>query len=392
MSWLWLAYRTIQNRNDVLIVTAGARNYNIPFLPMATDLLWLNDLYLTYPDLPAIDNTAVSDCTIALQAAIDKVIAVYAHPRPMFLKGGDYAVSAPIILPYWARLYGEGAQATTIVPRFISPGSVIQIGTTGVGISAYAGLHGIGFTKFSAVPVTLIECVDVSNVEISDIICYPIIPGSDTMTVGIKTRGREFIHLRNLQLSCPIPVNISTNPNSSISIDHLRARDLYLLPTATNSSILVDDGVSVTHSHFWDVAMVGGANGFVWNSPTHTQISSQFNFNRVHYEQGTNTAGYAFRFNMSAASNLQSLIMNDCNLGSGNNGIYLRNVYTAGLDNIKYDDTRVFIDTDDCDNIRWQNSFIQTGATKSMVGLTQRHVLGLPGGGATVANTEFWTI
>lgn len=111
-------------------------------------------------------------------------------------------------------------------------------------------------------------------------------------SMGLLTRGREFIYVQDCTFSCPRVVTIASNPNNSQDCsDQVSFINCYFTGTsATDNLFTIDDGITVGPTTLLNVHMNGGLNGFYWNDTSSTARSNTIRFIGCRYEQ---TQGFA---------------------------------------------------------------------------------------------------
>jgi hypothetical protein len=280
----------------------------------------------------------VTDDTAAIQAAIDYFGS---GNGTVYLPVGSYKVTGTItVAKNRVHIIGAGSSATQIVFAPTANGSCLKL-SAGAAVLFQGSVAGLSFySTDSTYTKTAIEIVDTSGYLIDDIVVggsVVAVPGSmfwsgGAGSRGVWVRGREAARLSRLYVYADKPVQISTNPNSSISIDHFHFQDTYL-GAANNPCVTIDTGVNLTNVVFDGYqAWVLGTYGLYWLDTTTTGVSQNLSLFNVRTEQGTSASDYSVY--ISHNNNLQLFKMENCQMDTVRNGIYLRKVERASIYNV----------------------------------------------------------
>lgn len=234
-------------------------------------------------------------------------------------------------------LEGEGPNATIIQFDPASADVALEISKSGAGGSFQDKITGIGFYSVNTVAKTAISLTNTANVEISRVgISSGNWQGADS--IGIRSYGRQSLHLHNCEIATARPLVFSANPlYSTINVDHYLIEHCELISTTSGTYpvIEIETGVVMSNVTFRNIAIVGGYDGVLWNDTTSTGASYQVVFENFRTEQGISTAAYSFNLG-STAQNLQNIVIRNGLLEPGRNGIRLRNAQNIRLDNVQF--------------------------------------------------------
>ena len=148
---------------------------------------------------------------------------------------------------------------------------------------------------------------------------------------GIWNRGREACKLSRLYIYADKPIQISANPNNSISCDHFHFENTYL-GAANNPCVTIDSGANITNLTFDGYNAWGlGTDGLYWVDTGTVGVSQSVVLKNIRWEQGQNSANWCVRIEHN--TNLQSLIIENCQGGFERNGYKLRKVIGVTITN-----------------------------------------------------------
>lgn len=279
----------------------------------------------------------VTDDTLAIQAAIDSFTT---GNGAVFFPVGSYRVTNTItVSKNRIHLRGSGSLASQIIYAPTANGSCLRL-SAGASVLFQGSVTGLSFYSFdSTYTKTAIEIVDTSGYLIEDIVVggsIVAVPGSTFWSGGagsrgIWVRGREAAKLSRLYMYADKPIQISTNPNFSISIDHFHFQDTYL-GAANNPCVTIDTGVNLTNVTFDGYnAWVLGTDGLYWVDTTSTGVSQTLALRGIRWEQGQSAASWCVRIEHN--TNLQGLTIEECQGGFERNGYRLRKVLNLRIAN-----------------------------------------------------------
>lgn len=321
------------------------------------------------------DPTGVSDSTAAIQAAIDS----FASGRgTVWFPIGTFKVTSTITVAQ-DRIYlvGAGSWATQLLFVPTANGTCLKL-SKGASVLFQGSVVGISFySNDSTYTKTALEVVDTSGYNIEDIVIGgSIVSGGSQFwsggagSRGLWVKGREACALNRLYIYADKPIEISPNPNNSISIDHFYFQNLYL---AANNfpCVTINDGVNLTSVTFsgyqiWAV----GTHGLYWLDATSVGVSQNLKLENVRSEQGTSSSSYTVY--ISHNTNLQSLKIENCQFDTARNGIFLRKVERASIYNLIDGSTSpshtILNVNSTVKEIDIRNCYWNTGAVASLVG------------------------
>lgn len=321
------------------------------------------------------DPTGVADSTAAIQAAID----FFASGRgTVFIPIGTFKITSTITVAQdRVHLVGAGSWATQLLFAPTANGTCLKLSKS-ASVLFQGSVVGMSFySNDSTYTKTALEVVDVSGYNIEDIVVGgSVVSGGSTFwsggtgSRGVWTKGREAVDLNRLYLYADKPIEISPNPNFSISIDHFYFSNCYL---AANNfpCVTINDGVNLTNVTFdgyqiWAL----GTHGLFWPDTTSAGVSQTLSLFNVRTEQGTSSSSYSIY--VSHNSNLQSLKIENCQFDPARNGIYLRKVERASIYNVidsATSGTHVNLNADSTvKEIDIRNCYWNTGAIASLSG------------------------
>jgi hypothetical protein len=321
------------------------------------------------------DPTGVADSTAAIQAAID----FFSSGRgTVFFPIGTYKVTSTItVADNRIHLVGAGSWATQILFAPTADGVCLRL-SNGASILNQGSVVGISFfSNDSTYTKTALEIIDVSGYNIEDIVVGgSVVSGGSNFwsggagSVGILVKGREATQLNRIYVYADKPIQISTNPNNSISIDHFYFLNCYLGANGF-PCVTIDSGVNLTNVTFDGYqAWVLGTYGLYWLDTTTSVVSTNLTLLNVRTEQGADATAYSVY--ISRNYDLQAFKIDTSQIDSNRNGIYLRNVVHASIYNVVDGGTagtHVNLNVDSTvKEIDIRNCLWNTGATASITG------------------------
>lgn len=321
------------------------------------------------------DPTGVADSTAAIQAAINSFVS---GRGTVFFPIGTFKVTSTITVAQdRIHLIGAGSWATQILFAPTANSTCIKL-TKGASVLYQGSVKGLSFySSDSTYTKTALEVVDVSTYCFEDIVVSGSVTsgGSSfwsggTGSRGLWLKGREATNINRIFAYADKPIEISPNPNSSISIDHFYFTNCYL--GANNfPCVTINDGVNLTNVVFDGYqAWVLGTYGLYWVDATTTGVSQSLSLLNIRTEQGTSSTAYSVY--ISHNSNLQSLKMENCQLDSARNGVYLRKIERVSMYNVLDGSTsgsHTILNVDSTvKEIDIRNCYWNTGAVASVTG------------------------
>lgn len=233
------------------------------------------------------------------------------------------------------QLEGQGANVSLLV-HAAKGGNAVKIGNTTVGGTVESAIRDVGFASPNAQTSAAIYLENVSTSIIEKIgIAQGNWPGP--RAIGIATSGRELITIQDCNIACARPLVHKKNArHPTIALDHVRVQRNLLFATGQDTACIeCEDGVNISTSTYQNLALCGGRDGFLWIDRTSTIASFGLSFRDLRVEQGTSSDGWSI--NIESGAGLQSLMMENCRLDRGRNGIRLRNVQRITLTNVEFD-------------------------------------------------------
>lgn len=328
------------------------------------------------------DSTGVADSAAAINTAI-KVAKNMLNGGFVFLSHGVYKVVSQLTVDQsriWLR--GDGMYATQLLFAPTGNATCLQFGKLGAE-TFQCKLSDLCIfsadSTFTKIALDLLDCgeTQISNVAIGGSVGVGGVSyWSGASSVGLHLRGRELADIGPMQISADIPIQISQNPNNSISIDHHHFHDLTLTANA-NPCVLIDTGVNLSDVTFDGYqAWVKGTYGLYWSDTTSSQVSFRLHLENVRMEQGTSTSAYMCY--VSHNTGLQGLVVEKFEGGLDRNGFYLRKVANTSLrDGYYISATLIALNADSTNTgLVIDNVFWQAGCTVTLTGQTL--IIGAP--------------
>lgn len=328
-------------------------------------------------ELMGADPTGVTDATSIIQAALTAAIGGGVVQLPY----GTFKITSTLTVGERVHLRGAGKYATKLVfapsandtaieivngSSIVNQGSVMDL-TLYSDDSTYTkiGIDVIDANSYSIERVTIGGSVAVSGTSY----------WSGSSSIGIRTRGRQSVSIRDVDMAADRPLVIATNPNSSISIDHFNFHNLYLIANA-NPCIELLTGVNLTQVSFTGFqALVKGTAGLKWSDTTTSIVSTGLRIENARTEQGTSATDYTV--DISHNTGLQDLILDGIACDDARKGVKLRNCSSVSLRNHRHVGTTEALNVDSTvKRINASNCFWQASATATVSG--QRYVRSAP--------------
>jgi hypothetical protein len=341
-----------------------------------------------------VDGSKYARTAAGVQAAFT---ALGSNPGTVLLTPGTYAFGATTVtVSHQAQnLICLGVVYTCEID-YVGPGSGTGIALLYSGSGSELFFAEIGGLYFNGTGDTThtkiaIELVDASQFKIHDINVQHWTGNSgsgSTPSIGIELQGREISSIERVQLSADRPINIDTNPDSTITLDVWHFADMNLIPSiSTESCIVVTPGARITH---WSVdganTCAKGVSALLWNDTTAAGLSKSISIRNYHQEQSQGgTSAYAFNLTRSnaGAQQIQDIIFdNDESDGPNDSGFFLQRTTnamirsslassTSGVTSLNADNTN--INTQAIGNYfntggTYTNSSIQSGVANNYFG------------------------
>lgn len=342
--------------------------------------------------------------TTGLQAAVDASTSGGLIRIPE----GTFTLTDTIDCGGHSGLYisGSGVRATTIN---FAPGAdktAIKFGRLD-GFDVQCGISDLKFHSSDTTHIKkAIEVLNLSQMNISRVSVGPtwtdnstFLPGDDT-SVGIETRGREFVLIEDYYCGGDVGIRIRNNPAAGaldLSCDHFLLRNIYITGQGSvrKPCILVDDDVYLSNFRLEGKnPLVAGSNAFKWVAPTTPQASHNVVIEGIRSEQSLSAAEYAIDIDLTGApGRLQSLSIKDCYLGHAQQGLRLKNIQRIGLEDVMYIGAagRTAINANLVDEMEIQRCFWQVGGNAILTGLYEKERRSLILAGAPLASSVYFT-
>jgi len=322
-----------------------------------------------------------TDMTTAIQNAINSFGS--GNGRVEFAAETYLVTSTITVAQDRIHLVGQGMHATKIKFEPTANDTCFSF-TKGASVLYQGSLRDMAFYSADKTYVkTAIDISDTSgflveNISISGDTAGGLAIWSDgtNASIGINTKGREFGLFNYLYLTANKPIVMSSNPNSTIDVDHYNFTNLYLTGDTNNPLITVDTGINLTNAIFDGAqAWVGGTYGFYWSDTTTSQTSNTLTFKNIRTEQGTGATNYSIY--LSHNYGIYNVSIKNCYFDIARYALYFRNTDNLTFDNVHYDGTGEALNVDSTvDLIEIRNCFWQASSTTTMTG--QRQIWGIP--------------
>lgn len=287
---------------------------------------------ISVKDFGAVGNGSTND-TAAIQAAFDAIDTL--GGGTLYFPQGTYLVTSTLLYD-GQRINIEGAGRQVSIIRF-NPASAdvcIELNSGAAGGQFQSSIRGLGFSSTNSTDKTAISLYNCANVFISEI-ATSTSGWLGTNSIGVRSYGRQSLHLEDSEIACARPVVFSQNPEwTSLSVDHFKIHHCELIGTsASYPCVEFEDGVSIGTTSVIGTALVGGKDGIRWVDTTSVSAGFHLAIRDCRSEQAEDDTGYALRLE-STAQTLQELVVENCRFGNDRNGVYLRNVHRASSRNV----------------------------------------------------------
>jgi hypothetical protein len=286
----------------------------------------------------------IADDTRAFE---DAVTALGSSPGRILVPGGTYKVTRTIRVQYDRQyIVGMGKQHSIILFAPTAADTCFELHKSG-SVMYQAGLRGLTFksadTTYKKVAVNL---RNVSEFDLKDVAVGPIGQWTGDDSIGLKIQGHELGSVQRVSVAADIPLSIEINPDfAAYDLDHWHFKDCYLLASASNNVIEVEDGCVLQNITFDGYqSWIGGANGFYWRNTVNPATSLNLALKGVRWEQPGDDG---FAVDIDAA--LLGLTIDDAHTAqtTSNNGYRLRSVARVNMHSCIYGGTLVALDVDD---------------------------------------------
>jgi hypothetical protein len=315
-----------------------------------------------------------SDVTSAIQDALDVIDTSLGGT--VYLPGGTYKTSSTLIVDsQFTQIVGDADTITSINFTPSAADTAIFFGLGGEGgvdggVIFKGGVRRLRILSSDTTYKKIgIDLKDTSSFVVEDVTTGPRTKWNGAGSIGLRTRGREFLSVNRCNFAADNPINIDVNPNSStIHADLFNFNNLYLQAEIGYANILVSDGVLLSNTIFGGYqSWVNGTHGFYWSNTTSPGASHNVIFNNVRFEQPAVTTGWTFYIDHGTGSRLTGLEFNNAYAPTGSQGWYLRDTNRVKLINTNYaSSSLVAMDFDDVFDLSLDNAWWQTGSTANI--------------------------
>lgn len=320
-----------------------------------------------------------SDAGPAIQRAVNAVGSLTLGPGAVRLAPCAYTVVTPVVDSYGVRLLGANAGGTFFVFAPTSGGQIAYRVRNAGSIVASGGIEDVFFYTNDTTRIKVaIEVEDIShytikNVRISGSTAgLAALWGGGGSSIGLRTRGREFLWVDGLQSYAEIPIEIAKNPNSANDADYFDIRNVTVVASSANNGITIDDGLALTRNNFSSISINGGTNCIYWINTTGIIPSDGNTLDNIGCEQGT-AGGYNYVFEGNATGLIRNLTLSGFHLLDGvRNGPILRSIENLNISgSVFYQGVSPLLCMDVNSTVRgmsWRNSKFQNCSLASFSG------------------------
>lgn len=305
--------------------------------------------YISARDFGAVGD-GVTDDTAALAAALAATVG-----KALYIPAGNYLVTSDLVCNGVQSIIGDGSYKTRLTFTPSGPGALLTI-TAGTDQTIVGLIRGIGlYTTDTTFFKVALDLSDISSWIIDDIYIHGAgsgTPGAPywkgANSIGLRTNGRETSSFSNLRICAEKPIVIAANPNTlpadNEEADHFHFYNCYLVGL-DNYCVTVNSGFGVSNLVFDGFqAWVGGIGGFFLDDtrPGGAYIASRSIVLRNIRTEQQNTGlagGYTqpstnWAVYLSAATEVQTVSIEDCVFGNYSKGIYANKVSQLHLKNV----------------------------------------------------------
>jgi hypothetical protein len=232
-------------------------------------------------------------------------------------------------------LVGDGPNVSLIVFNPASAQTAIEFNTPEPGGQYQSSIRDIGFSSGNSINKTGILIDNGASIAVERIgIPDGAWPGSGS--IGIRTRGRQQIRIRDCDIACARPIVVSPNRVfPTIAGDYTSIMASELISTSAKAAVIeVENGSILSNFVIRDTALVGGRDAFRLSTyGPQIGVNSNLQFENIRTEQGMDPDGWSFNLE-SESDTLQSLYFCNLLLDSQRNGIRLRNAQRVTMVNV----------------------------------------------------------
>lgn len=347
------------------------------------DTSWVTPtITIVTPEQFGYTTYGVGDAGPAINAAINSV-SVGSGVRVDF--GAHlYNIVTPIVINKdYVWLKGQGLGTVLNYSPTLSGTSMITYHNPSVTTGCYFGrITDFQIISFDHARVkTAINLIDIGDMEVSGI-WFPIWSDVTANSIALHTNGRQTSSFHDLRIFADIPIFLDTNPNTALATDHFHFWNLYLIPHPARANVTIGN-IWVTNTTFDGFqAWVGGTHGVTYLAPSPGALHAfGLSFYNVRVEEPQDPAGYNFLIN--TPSGLTGLVIKNCKMDEGRNGIYARGVETMSLQEVYYPvvtpTSKVAFDVDTtCKSVLISNCRWESGCTQNLNGMSTSYAYTTP--------------
>lgn len=303
-------------------------------------------------------------------AALSAVETAYPDGSHVYLGNGTWTITTGFTgTGNRMKIDGGGRYASSLSFSPASPATALTFNNPGAGGYNQGGVCGVAFVSSNSTAKTAIDLVNAANFSVRDIaISSSNWPGP---SIGIRTRGRQFVHVDGCEIGCARPIVISPNATyPALATDHFLIENSELVGSSASYPVIeVETGVSFSNMSLKHLALAGGKHGIYWNDTTSTAASFVLSIEEIRTEQMLDAAGYSI-YLASNVQALQSLIVSKAYLSSQAHGIYLRNAQRVHLEDVSYSGGAGTVALDmtfvSGSHLTLKNFWMQTGSTMTL--------------------------
>lgn len=307
----------------------------------------------------------VADDTTAIQSAID-----LAGPHQVLLPTGTCKHGPLVVSQERVWIVGQGKFVSNL--HFVSAvdGAAAISFTRGASLIGQCGVTDLNIYTDSTPGVQKvgIRWTNATDFTVTRVAMYPFTSNSNS--IGLQSRGREFIYLKHNLISADQPISFEDNPTSAnIDADHVHLEDLYLLTQANVPAIKFATGVHVTNFITSGTNSCTGGSDCIYNVDTTTSGADGIAVISGWRWEQPSSAGHFLTWSRNQLFRGLVIEKNRWGAGTTMNGIKLRNIENVTVRNNSDEGTLVFVETDSTvRNLRMENNFLVSNATNTLTG------------------------
>lgn len=321
------------------------------------------------------DPTGGASSDTAFQAVWAAVNASSAQGCTIDIPPGTYALSASpgTITRHRVHIRGGGMHSTLLSFNPSAGATLFKFENPVSGNSIWqSSIRDLTCISSNSVRKTAIELVDVRIFNIRDVSIQSF-NSTGVDSIGLHTRGREFVRLDTFYSSADTPIRIATNPAfADIGADHFRWTNIYLIAATTKPCIDVDNAAAIYDWSIDGASLNLGTYGIYWaGAGTATTVSNSISFQNVRREQESDATAWVLYFAPSAGC--RDLLLRNFYGGTTQNGYYVQS-NRVSFEHVFYSCSNAAKTAVDVSNVTRfvdvSNCFWQTGPSVVTTGLT----------------------